>query len=125
MDKLELIFSKIMQDSQVYGSNNEHMISRIFFSLDGKEYECNVRQPYGENFSFENDPIEVETPDELKKTVNYGQFRDEVENYFRMAVGSNAHGIQIQDGMNIRMSNNTFSFPHKATIDKAGMSGGW
>jgi hypothetical protein len=67
MDKLELIFSKIMQDSQVYGSNNEHMISRIFFSLDGKEYECNVRQPYGENFSFENDPIEVETPDELKK----------------------------------------------------------
>jgi hypothetical protein len=39
------------------------MISRIFFSLDGKVYECNVRQAYGENFSFENDPIEVETPD--------------------------------------------------------------
>ncbi len=125
MNKLELKFSKIIQDSQVYGSNNEHMISRIFFSVDGKEYECNVRQPYGENFSFENDPIEVEAPEGLKKIINYGQFRDAVENYFRMAVGSNARGINIQGGTNIRMTNNSFSFPHKATIDKAGMSGGW
>ncbi len=125
MSKLELIFSKCIQDSQEYGSTNEHMISRIFFSIDGKEYECNVRQPYGENFSFENDPIEVESPEELKKLINYGQFRDEVENYYRKMVGANANGIRIQGGTNIRMYSNTFIIPHTATIDKAGMSGAW
>ncbi len=125
MSKIELIFSKIVQDSQDYGSNNEHMISRIYFKVDGKEYECNVRQPYGGSFSFEKDPIEVDAPEELKKTINYGQFRDAVENYFRKAVGANASGIRIDGGTNIRMRNNTIRISHKATIDKAGISGAW
>ncbi|MDO6435852.1 hypothetical protein Q4534_00470 [Cyclobacterium sp. 1_MG-2023] len=125
MSKIELNFCKIVQDSQDYGSNNEHMISRVYFTVDEKEYECNVRQPYGESFSFEKDPIEVEAPEELKKIINYGQFRDEVENYFRKAVSANAHGIRIDGGMNIRMRNNTIENPHKTSIDKAGISGAW
>ncbi len=125
MSKLELIFSKCIQDSQEYGSNNEHMISRIFFSINGIEYECNVRQTYGESFSFEKEPIEVESPDELKKIINYGQFRDEVENYYRQIVGKNGIGIRIDGGTNARMSNNTCIITHKATIEKAGMSGAW
>ena len=72
------------------------MISRIYFTIDGKEYECNVRQPYGESFSFEKDPIEVEAPDEIKKIINYGQFRDEVENYFRKAVGPNQAEYELK-----------------------------
>jgi hypothetical protein len=125
MNKMELIFSKCILDSQEYGSDNEHMVSRVYFSIDGEEYECNVRQPYGESFSFENDPIEVETPEELKGKVNYGQFRDEVENYYRKLVGANASSIRIQGAPNVRMSGITFTIAHTATIDKAGMSGGW
>ena len=125
MKKIEIIFNKVIQDSQEYGSDNEHMISRVFFTFDGKEFSCNVRQPYGESFSFEKDPIEVDSPEDLKNMINYGEFRDEVEKYFRMAVGSNARGVNIDGGKNIRMKNNTIIINHKALISKAGFEGAW
>lgn len=125
MEKLKLVFYKCIQDSQEYGSNNEHMVSRIFFSIEENKYECNVRQPYGENFSFEENPIEVESPEELKKVINYGQFRNEVEKYFRNLVGNNASMIKITGNSNVRMKNNTFLLEYSTVIDKVGISGGW
>ncbi|PKD15768.1 hypothetical protein APR41_10745 [Salegentibacter salinarum] len=125
MKKIQLLFKKCIQDSQDYGSDNEHMISRIFYEVDGVDYECNVRQPYGESFSFDEDPIEVEAPKELGKKINYGQFRDEVENYYKQIVGSSGRGINIQGGTNIRMQNNTFEMEYRTEIDEAGYSGGW
>ena len=125
MKKIELLFKKCIQDSQDYGSDNEHMISRIFFEVDGTEYECNVRQPYGESFSFDEDPIEVEAPKELQNKINYGQFRDEVEKYYKHLVGSSGSMINIQGGTNIRMQNNTYETEYRTEIDESGLSGGW
>jgi hypothetical protein len=125
MKTLELTFSKCIQDSQEYGSNNEHMVSRVYFSIDGQEFECNIRQPYGEDFSFETTPIEVETPEQLRKRVNYGEFRDAVESYFRGLVGSSASGIRISGkSTNIRMRNNTFVVQKTYEIHEAGQEGG-
>jgi len=125
MSTLKITFNKCVQDSQEYGSDNEHMVSKVFFSLNGKDYECIIRQPYGESFSFENDPVEVESPDELKKLMNYGQFRDEVEKYYRNLVGSQAKAIGIHGGQGIRMTNNTFIISHTVEIDEAEPSGAW
>lgn len=125
MKKIELLFKKCIQDSQDYGSDNEHMISRIFFEVDGTEYECNVRQPYGESFSFDEDPIEVEAPKDLQNRINYGQFRDEVEKYYKHLVGSSGSMINIQGGTNIRMQNNIYETEYRTEIDESGLSGGW
>lgn len=125
MKKFKIIFTKCIQDSQDYGSSNEHMISRIFFELDGINYETNIRQPYGENFSFDKDPIEVEVPNDLKDKLNYGQFRDEVEKYYKRLVGASGTGIHIKGGSNIRMRNNTFIQEYITEIDSINHSGGW
>lgn len=125
MEKVKLEFSKIIQDSQEYGSDNEHMISRVFFTIDDEEFSCTVRQPYGESFSFEHNPIEVDPVDNLKDALKYGEYKDAVEKYFRMAVGNQGQMIQISGGTNIRMKNNTFVFKHISFVEKAGFESGW
>lgn len=125
MEKVELIFSRCIQDSQVYGSTIEHTVARVFFSIEGKEYQCIVNQPHGESFSFEIDPIEVEAPKELKNLLNYGQFRDEVEKYYRMNIGAQGSGIRIEGSTNIKMSGNVSKRIYKTKIDKPGFSGAW
>jgi len=50
MKKVELIFSKCVQDSQVYSSANEPTVARVFFSIEGKEYQCIIHQPHGKRF---------------------------------------------------------------------------
>lgn len=38
MSKAKIIFHKCVQDSQDYGSDDEHMVFRVFFNLEiGKE----------------------------------------------------------------------------------------
>ena len=106
MKKVELIFSKCVQDSQVYSSANEPTVARVFFSIEGKEYQCIIHQPHGKRFWFEKDPIEVEVLKELKNILNYGQFRDEVEKYYKMNIGDQGSGIHIKGSINIKMSGN-------------------
>ena len=109
--KLKGLFYKCIQDSQEYGSNDEHMVSRVFFSLeiDGKKYDglySNIKQTVGSN--FETGVIEVGSPVGYDGPLNYMAFRDAAEKYFRQLVGSSASGIHIVGGSNIRMTNNTF-----------------
>lgn len=104
-------FYKCIQDSQDLGSDDEFMVSRVFFTLniDGKIYDChaNLKQTVGSN--FETGTIEVGPPIGYNGPFNHMAFRDEAEKYFRSLVGSNASGIRIGGGCsNIRMRNNTF-----------------
>lgn len=109
--KVKGLFYKCVQDSQEYGSNDEHMVSRVFFSLeiDGKKYEglySDIKQTVGS--SFETGVIEVGPPVGYDGPLNYMAFRDAAEKYYRQLVGSKASGIHIEGGSNIRMTNNTF-----------------
>jgi hypothetical protein len=108
--KLTGFFYKCIQDSQEYGSNDEFMVSRVFFKfvIDDKEHDCyaNLKQTVGS--SFETGVIEVGPPVSYKGPFNYNAFRDEAEKYFRKLVGANASGIRVTGGSNIRMMNNTF-----------------
>ena len=112
MKKAIIYFEKCIQDSQDFGSNDEHMISRVYFSLEieGKKYTglyANLKQTVGSN--FETDPIEVSPPIGYDGTINYAGYRDQVEKYYRSLIGSHGSGIRIVNSSNIRMQNHTFN----------------
>lgn len=111
MPIVKVTFHKCIQDSQDYGSDEEHMVSRIFFSLEieGRKYEnlhVDIKQSVGSN--YESSPIEVYRPQGYQGPLNYEAFRNAVEQYYRSLVGSTGSGIRIVGGTNVRMRNNVF-----------------
>ncbi len=121
-------FTMCIQDSQDYGSDDEHMVSRVFLDLeaDGKRYAnltVDIKQTVGDN--FETGQLEVAIPRGYDGSLNYAPFRDAVEKYFRSLVGSAGRGIRISGGSNIRMRDNTFSFPATDTFEYSASSTSW
>ena len=130
MPQGKLVFTKIIQDSQDYGSTEEHMVSRVFFDIVvGKEVHrglyADVRQPVGE--SFEEGPLTVSFPPAIQGRVDFHAFSRHVEDYYRDAVGSRGRGIHIAGGGNIRMRNNTFIIQKVVDIEVhvSGGTPGW
>jgi hypothetical protein len=128
MANAQIFFHRCIQDSQDYGSNDEHMVSRVFFTLnyDGVVYEnlyVDIKQPVGTD--FETAPLEVGVPQGYRGPFNHDAFREEVEKYFRGLVGSKGSGIRISGGSNIRMRNNQFVFPNMVEIEIQSSKGGW
>lgn len=125
----QITFYKCVQDSQEFGSDNEHAVSRVFFTVtvNGKtlEYFCNIIQDYGSSFSYENDPLQVSNPFSNSEHINYEQFRSSVESYYRSCVGSSGNGIKIVGASNIRMTNNTFGKVHSISIETSENSPAW
>ena|SRR5438132_3779599 len=127
MQKAKVTFKKLIQDSQDFGSNDDHMVSRIFFDLEygGKvhrDLQVDIKQSVGGN--IERDPIEVGRTKGYSGPGNYAVFRTEAEKYFRSTVGAAGSGIRISGGSNIRMRNNTFSRPHTIEFEVT-PQGGW
>lgn len=110
MSTARVTFHQILQDSQELGSDNEHMISRVFFDLEvgGERHEglhADVKQPVGS--SFEDDPLEVSAPSGYDGPFNFAAFREVTEEYYRRAIGSRGSAIQVGEGAsNIRMHDN-------------------
>jgi len=113
MGNARVTFHQLIQDSQEYGSDDEHMVSRVFFSLqvDGGSYpilHVDVKQTVGAE--FENAPLEVGPPHGYNGPFNHEEFRNAVEEYYRGLVGSQGSAIRIKGGAGpIRMYNNRFA----------------
>lgn len=127
MGVAKITFYKCIQDSQDYGSDDEHMVSRVFFIFEiaDKKFElhADIKQTIGS--SYEAGSIEVGKPEGYRGAFNYHAFRDVAEKYYRGLVGASANGIKIQGGSNIRMRNNTFLTKMTADIEVADGSAGW
>jgi hypothetical protein len=111
MVNVKITFQKCIHDSQEYGSNDEYMVSRVFFDIevDGEnkgEFSTDVKQAVGGD--YETTPLEVDIPKDYKGPLRYRAFRKAVEDYYRSQVGSLGHGIHIEGGGNIRMHIDTF-----------------
>ena len=124
----KIILQKLIQDSQDYGSTEEHMISRVFFDfeLDGHTYEglyADIKQTVGS--SFENAPLEVSKPMNYNGPFNYEAFHQIVEQYYRSLVGQAGSGIHTSAGTNIRMRHNIFVQPHVAEFSVTSTGGLW
>jgi hypothetical protein len=62
METAKVLLHKLIQDSQDFGSDKEHMVSRAFFSFDvGEKHPANlyVNIKLAVGTSSENDPSEV------------------------------------------------------------------
>lgn len=131
MTKARAIFDKCIQDSQDYGSDEEHMVSRVFFTLEveGRRYDglhVDVKQTVGS--SYEDGPIEVSSPKgaSYRGPFNHEAFGAAVEKYYRTLVGSTASGIRIGGGArNIRMRNNTFQRQQVVEFEVSGADVSW
>lgn len=127
MAALKITFYKCVQDSQDYGSDDDHMVSRVFFTfeIDDKKYDlyADIRQTIGSN--IEEYPIEVIRPDGYQGPFPYQCFRDAAEKYYRSLVGSSGRDINIQGGSNIRMRNNIFEQIMVVECDVSGLTAAW
>jgi hypothetical protein len=123
-------FTRCEQQSQVFGTDNEHTIAKIFFTLwsgddvnmkDARSLEAIINQPAGESFSFDTMPLVVVPPPELENEINYSEFRDKAEEYYRFAFKN--MGIGIGSGSrDILFGNNTIAIAHFVMIAKADTS---
>lgn len=119
-------FTHCITDSQEYGSDSEHMNSKLFFEAarvgDSNriwivQSGCIVRQDRGESFTFETMPFNVENPPEISGQINYGEFRDAVERYFRLLVGPEGVAVRIGANVtNLRISEQQVFHEHWAIV---------
>ncbi|MFH2012745.1 MAG: hypothetical protein ABIJ37_08625 [Pseudomonadota bacterium] len=129
MSTAKVVFKKCIQDSQEYGSDDEHMVSRVFFDLSVKNIKfenlySDIKQTVGSN--YESAPLEIGMPQDYIGPFNYEAFRDAAENYYRSLLGGAGTDIRIQQsGSNIRMHNNTFAREYSVEFDIDTSEGGW
>jgi len=127
--KAKVTFTRCVQDSQEYGSNTEHMVSRVFFDLEvggqvHRGLHADLKQVVGSD--FETGDIEVGKPEGYRGPFNHLAFRDAAESYFRSLVGSAGRGIRVVGASNTRMMNNTFDFQQASEFEIDGStSGAW
>jgi len=93
-------FKELIQDSQDYGSDDEHMVSRVFFDLQvgDKKYPgayANLEQTVGATAS---DAIDVSAPAGYAGPFDHQKFRAEVEKYFRSLVGVSGSSFTLSPG---------------------------
>jgi hypothetical protein len=99
-------FRELIQDSQNYGSDEENMVSRVFFDLqvDDKKYPgayANIKQTVG---AAASDPMEVSPPAGYTGLFDHQRFQTEVEKYFRSLVRTSGVSIRTGPGArNVRM----------------------
>ena len=128
MPRATIRFEGCIQDSQEYGSDDEYMISRVFFSIvaGGKAYQglsVDIRQSSGGD--YETGAIEVGRPNAYAGPMNYNAFAEAVEHYYRSLVGSKGTGIRIEGAKNVRMRDNKFIKTAFAEFEYADSTPGW
>jgi hypothetical protein len=122
MAKVDVLFYKIIQDSQDYGSDDEYMISRIFFKVfeSEKTFEghADLKQLVGSSFETPGS-IEVGAPVAYAgPRLDHNTFAAAAAKCFKdQVVGKESRGIHISGGAKVRMHNNAFEFTSTAKIE--------
>lgn len=128
MATTRIYLHQLIQDSRDYGSNDEHMVSRVFFDLevDGKRYtglHADIKQTVGS--LFETAPLEVSKPANYNGQFNHQAFQEIIERYYRGLVGAQGRSIRIEGASNIRMRNNRFVHAKVAEFEVQVAGGPW
>ena len=122
MATMTVNFTSCVQDSEDYGSDDQVIVSRVFFSIEceGLLYtglHADIKQAVDSH--FETDPLEVTLPHGYDGPISYEAFRRAVSQYFRALVACDGFGQQKGVG-NIRMRDNTFLMPRSFEFPLAG-----
>lgn len=122
MPRATLTFQRLHQDSQDFGSDNDHMVSRVFFSLQTGErsfpnLHADVKQTVGSDYNTA--PLEVSAPTGYDGPMDHDAFRAAAEHYYRGCVGPQL------GGQNIRMQNNLYVATWVTQIEIPAAGGAW
>jgi hypothetical protein len=103
MGTAKVMFHKCIQDSVDYGSDDEHMVSAVFFDLEMNgqmhaDLSVEIKQMVG------GGPLEVGEPKGYSGPINRPAFRQAVETYFRELIGPEGS----EDAQGGRLQNNIF-----------------
>ena len=109
---------RLIQNSQEYGTGDDHMVSVVTFSVKderGKEYigTCLLKQTVGAPLEH---PLEVQAPIGYAGPELGPNLRKAVDHYYRSLVGPGASGISFSGPGSITMINNTFEMPREYEI---------
>lgn len=121
-------FHHVIQDSQEFGSDDEHMFSRVFFSIEfgGKQIDglhADIKQPVG---AAADAALEISGPKGYKGPLDYNAFQVAVESYFRSLVGPQGMGINFPANASLmRMRNNRLQRGHVAAFEAEPSGGAW
>ena len=121
MTRAIINFIKLKQDFPEYGSNEQYMVSRVFFDLnvDGKSYTnlySNIKQKIGSN--FESEPLDISAPVGYDGKLNFEVFRAIVDTYIRsLIVNGEKCFNKVVAPSHIRMYGNTFESQLKVPFD--------
>jgi hypothetical protein len=127
--RVSLVFQQCIQDSQEYGSTDEHMVSGVYFDVVRgdrvlAQTHATIKQTVGT--SFEAEPLEVTFPPGTKLPVRYTDARTAAEDYYRRLIGRSGQMIRVEDGTNLRMYNNTMVSTWAVELDEVNpLIAGW
>jgi hypothetical protein len=128
MPHARIVFRELIQDSQDYGSDDEYMVSRVFFDLEfeGETHRllyANIKQAVGS--SFETSPLEISGPVNYKGPFNMLAFQAAAEGYYRDLFGSQGRAVRTSGASRLRMRNCSYRYESvvECEINKAG--GSW
>lgn len=124
MAQVSITVYRCIQDSQEFGSDAQHMISRMFLRIsvdDAPPIEANVDIKQIVGGDFETDPLEVGGPRDYRGPMDHAVFSAELESLYRSLVGRTG-AIRITSG---RMYNNILNINHSFAFDAPSSPGGW
>ncbi len=128
MSQVAVKIYKCIQDSQEYGSNDEHMVSRVFcrISVDGqpeREFYADIKQAVGSGYNVNS--VEVTPPHDYQGPYNHEAFSEGVRTYFSRLVNSSGAAISLGNSTNVRMRHNTFNVPYQFAFEADNKPSGW
>ena len=109
MARVQVKLESCIQDSQDFGSDDEHMVSRVFVTITVGDKKTPGYVDIKQTVGASPDTIEVGRPQGYRGPFNQDIFRREVSRYFLARIGPAGSGIRIEDGAtDIRMRRNVF-----------------
>ena len=128
---MKLSFNRLVQDSQDFGSDDDHMISRAFFAIffeDAEYLDCSVDLKQIVGSDIESSPIEVSNLQGYEGPMNRDKLQESAELYYRQSFGSSGSFVRFsKNTKNIRMRNNIreLSIDFEFEVDSHVSGGGW
>jgi hypothetical protein len=128
MKRAKVTFHGGIQDSQDFGSDDEYVVSRVFFTLeiDGVRHRylhVNLRQAAGSDPA--TSPIEVNRHCGYAGPFNAQAFREAVEQYYRGVCGRGDFAALTDSPSAARRPNHSFLDPGAAEFEVSETEDGW
>lgn len=128
MSQVRIDVQKCIQGSQEYGSTDDHMVSRVFFSVhvDGVpkcQDFCDIKQIVGSSYSSGN--MEVSRPHQYRGPYDHRIFSDEMAGYYSKLVDSSGPIISLGSAQKVRMMHNTFAVLYEFTFEAEEAGASW